>query len=143
MRRLLAAALCAAAFAAQAGEALQSARPTARWVVEKLAAGDIEAVAKASNAPRERLSALREYQARVGREEFRRVYARYLSHEIVDEYAVGPHHVVIWNLVQADGHLAGQYFVREGAGFLLDDRPSEARAQLRRLLESRRRDAAR
>ena len=143
MRRLAAAALCAAAVAAHAQEALQSARPAARWVVERLAEGDIEAVAKASNAPRERREALRAYQARVGPEEFKRVYARYLAHEIVDEYAVGPHHLVIWDLVEADGHLAGQYFVQEGPAFMIDDRPSEARTQLRRILEGYRKDRLR
>lgn len=143
MRGLVAAALCAAAVAAHAQEALQSARPAARWVVQKLAEGDIDAVANASNAPRERRDALRGYLARVGPEEFKRVYARYLAHEIVDEYAVGPHHLVIWDLVEADGHLAGQYFVKEGPAFRIDDRPSEARTRLQRVLEDYRRDRLR
>lgn len=142
MKRLAAVALCAAAFALQAEEALQSARPAAKWVVQRLAEGDIEAVAKVSNAPRERLQALREYQARVGPEEFKRVYARYLQHEIIDEYAVGPHHLVIWDLVEADGHLAGQYFVKEGQAFMIDDRPSAARDRLRRLLQESRKEKA-
>jgi hypothetical protein len=140
---VVAVALCAAALLVHAQEKLESARPAARWVVHKLAQGDIEAVAKVSNAPRERLKALQDYRSRVGPDEFKRIYARYLEHEIIDEYAVGPHHLVIWDLVEADGHLAGQYFVKEGPAFMIDDRPSEARTQLRRLLESRRRNPAR
>jgi GAF domain-containing protein len=140
VRLLAAVALGAAACIAQAQERLESARTAARWVVQKLAEGDLHAVANVSNAPRERLKALADYQARVGPEEFKRIYARFLKHEIIDEYAVGPYHLVIWDLVEADGHLAGQYFVREGPAFMIDDRPSAAREQLRRLLQGYRKE---
>jgi hypothetical protein len=135
LRRLAALLLASFLGAAVAADAPASARETATRVVRSLAAGDLEGVAALSNAPQRRLEVLQEYRARVGEEEFRRVFARYLEQPIVDEIALGRHRLVIWQLADVDGHLAGQYYVEVEGRFLLDDVPSDARARLRRVLE--------
>ncbi len=112
--------------------AQSSARETAAWMVERLAAGEIEAVASRSNAPERRREVLEAYRSQVGEEAFRRVYAQYREGAIVDEYALGAHRLVIWKL---PGHLAGQYFVEVDGRFLLDDVPGETRSRLARLLQ--------
>lgn len=127
MRLLVAAALLAAsAFAfAQSG-----ARETAASLVALLSEGRIEEAAALSSHPQRRREVLEDYRARVGDEEFRRVYGRYRQGRIVDEIVEGKHRLVIWDL----GHIAGQYFVEVDGRYLLDDEPSEARSKLRRAL---------
>jgi hypothetical protein len=51
-----------------------SAYGTAKLLLKHLAAGDIEAAARLSNAPRERYELLRDYRAKLGEEEFKRVF---------------------------------------------------------------------
>jgi hypothetical protein len=111
---------------------------TATQIVRLLADGRIEEVAALSNAPQRRLEVLRDYRASVGDEEFKRVFAQFLRPEnrVMVELAMGPHRLVIWDLGEADHHLAAQYFIESDGKFLLDDVPSEARANLRRVLQS-------
>lgn len=109
----------------------QSADATARRVLAHLAAGEVDAAAGLSNAPGRRREVLRDYQSRVGENEFRRVFAEYLAQPVVAELAVGERRLLIRRV---EGELAGQYFVRAGNGFLLDDVPNGERAQLQRLL---------
>lgn len=117
-------------------EKSESAQPVAVAVLEHLAAGRIAEAAKLSNEPREREKVLRDYMASVGEDEFKRVYAEYLSHPVAKEIAIGPRRLILWQLGE---RLAGQYYVQSGDTFLMDDRPSEERAALRRELESHRR----
>jgi hypothetical protein len=132
LKVLVALALCAAALAAHAQD---SARETATRIVRSLAAGDIESAAALSNAPQRRREVLEDYRSRVGADEFKRVYAQYLASPIVDEIAIGAHHLVIWDL---GGNLAGQFYVAAEGRFLLDDVPGETRTRLRRILDERR-----
>jgi hypothetical protein len=129
LRLVVAAALLAAS--ALAG-AQSSARDTATWVVERLAAGEIESVANRSNAPERRREVLEAYRSQVGEQAFRDVYAQYRAGTIVEEIALGAHRLVIWKLKD---HLAGQYFVEVDGRFLLDDVPGETRSRLRRALQ--------
>ena len=112
-------------------DAAESARPTARRLLQRLAAGDIDAAAALSNAPEQRAELLRAYRDRVGESEFRRVFAEYAAKRVVREIAIGEHRLLIWDL---DGPLGAQYFVRSGDDFRLDDVPSAERTGLRRLL---------
>ena len=114
----------------------ESAQPVALALLEHLAAGRIEEAARLSNEPREREKVLRDYMASVGEDEFRRVFAEYLSHPVLNEIAIGPRRLIMWQLGE---RLAGQYYVQAGNTFLMDDRPSEERTALRRVLESHRR----
>jgi hypothetical protein len=154
LRALLALALCAAAALAQGEErtlerpdgqkltysvldsasAAASARSTATQILTHLAAGRLEEAAALSNAPQRRYEVLRDYRASVGEDEFKRVFAQYLGMPIVAEIAIGPHRLIIWDLAEAAHHLAGQYYVEVDGRFLLDDVPSAARADLRRVL---------
>jgi hypothetical protein len=120
-----------------------SARDTARQLLQHLAAGDIGKAAALSNVPAQRQEVFLDYRKRVGEDEFRRVFARYLerAHAIVAEVAIGTHRLIIWDLGASDAQLTGQYYVESGTGFLLDDVPSETRADLRRVLEAYRRDS--
>jgi hypothetical protein len=122
---------------------LGSARPTARLLLQHLAAGDVGKAAALSNVPARREEVLLDYRKSVGEEEFRRVFARYLERAdtIVAEVAIGPHRLIIWDLGAGAAQLAGQYYVETGNGFLLDDVPSETRADLRQVLQAYRRDA--
>lgn len=118
-----------------AGEA--SAQPAARHILRLLAAGDIEAAAQLSNEPARRREVLADYRARVGEEEFRRVFDQYLSpsNQVVTELAIGAHRLIIWDLADAGHRMAGQYYVEADGRFLMDDRPSAERQALRRALE--------
>ena len=114
----------------------ESAQPVAIAILEHLAAGRIEEAARLSNEPKEREKVLRDYMASVGEDEFKRVYAEYLSHPVVREVGIGPRRLIMWQLGE---RLAGQYYVQSGDSFVMDDRPSEERTALRRVLESHRR----
>ncbi len=98
-----------------------SASDTAQRLLSLLGEGKIDDAAALSNAP----------QA-----EFRRVFAQYGSapNRLVAELAVGKHHLLVWDLAEADHRLAGQFYVRGADGFVLDDAPSEERSRLQRLL---------
>jgi hypothetical protein len=84
---------------------------------------------------------LRDYRASVGDDEFKRVYAQYLGNRIVDEIAIGTRRLLIWDLADAAHYLIGQYYVEVEGRFLMDDVPSEERAQLTRVLQSYRKSA--
>lgn len=115
-----------------------SAKSTALVILRYLADGDIHAAAALSNAPARREEVLRDFQASVGEEEFKRVFGQYLgsAEALVAEVAIGPHHLLIWQLAGPGAQLAGQFYVEKEGRFLLDDVPSEARANLRRVLQS-------
>ena len=154
MRTLFALVLCAAASIAQGEErvlelgngqkltydvldpasTIPSASGTAKQILAHLAAGKLGEAAALSNAPQRRLEVLRDYQASVGEDEFKRVFAQYLRQPIVAEIAIGRHRLIIWELAEAAHHLAGQYYVEAEGRFLLDDVPSAARSDLRRVL---------
>ena len=110
---------------------------TARKLAQDLVAGDIEAAAKLSNAPRHRYAVLRDYRDWVGPEEFKRVYAQYFSprSKVVAEIDIGRHSLLVWRLDGSD-RLAGQFYVEVGDRFLFDDVPSAERGQLRQLLDA-------
>jgi hypothetical protein len=61
----------------------------------------------------------------------------------VAELALGRHRLLVWELAGAGGRIAGQYYVEADGGFLMDDRPSEARSRLQRALEDYRARAGR
>ena len=119
----------------------RSARATAEQILRHLAAGDIEKAAALSNAPARRLEVLRDYQASVGEDEFKRVFAQYLGNRIVEEIAIGPRRLLVWDLAEASHHLAGQYYVEVEGRFLMDDVPGEERAKLTRVLQAYRKSA--
>jgi hypothetical protein len=110
-----------------------SARDTAITVIKHLAAGDLEQAAALSNAPKQRFELLREYRDRIGEEEFKRVFGRFLEPEnrLIAEVAIGPRRLLVWELGE---HLAGQFYVEVHGKFLLDDVPSKERDELRRVL---------
>jgi len=110
---------------------------TARELARDLAAGDIEAAARLSNAPERRYEVLRDYRDWVGASEFKRVYAQYFSprSRVVAEIDIGRHHLLVWKL-DGSHRLAGQFYAEVGDRFLLDDVPGAERARLRRLLEA-------
>ena len=110
-----------------------SARPSAERILQHLAAGDIDAAAALSNAPEQRAGVLRAYRDRVGEAEFRRIFAEYASRPLVREIAIGDRRLLIWDIGK---QVSGQYFVRVGEKFVMDDVPSEARTELRRVLNS-------
>ena len=120
-----------------------SARATALVILRHLAEGKIGEAAQLSNAPARREEVLRDYQASVGEEEFKRVFSQYLdsSNGVVAEAAIGAHRLIIWRLAGQDQQLAGQFYIEIGGKFLLDDVPSETRANLRRVLQSYRKAA--
>lgn len=85
---------------------------------------------------------LRDYRAAVGDAEFRRVFGQYLRSRIVDEIAIGDRRLLIWDLAEAaQRELAGQYYVEVDGRFLMDDVPSQERAELTRVLQSYRKSA--
>lgn len=142
MRGWLVAALLAAA-PALAQERLvdpsapDSARETALTLLRHLAAGELEQAAALSNAPQRRFELLRGYRDHVGEDEFKRLFGRFLEPEnpLVAEVAIGPRRLLVWQLAEADGHLAGQFYVEVDGRFLLDDVPSRERTELRRVLQ--------
>ena len=109
----------------------ESAQPSAIQVLRLLAHGDIEAAAKASNAPERRLEVFRDYRKRVGDDEFKQVFARYLGTRVVAEVALGPRRLIVWDLGES---LSGQYFIEHDGRFVMDDVPSPARTELARIL---------
>lgn len=110
----------------------QSAKPVAIQLLDYLAAGDLDAAAKLSNAPERRLEVLREYRDRVGDAEFRRVFGQY-PRTPVAEVAMGERRLLVWKLEQG---IAGQYYVRVEGRFVLDDSPNPERAELKKLLDA-------
>jgi hypothetical protein len=108
-----------------------SAQPVAREMLRYLATGDIEQAAQLSNAPQRRAEVLRDYRQSVGEAEFRRVFAEYAAHRVTMELAIGDRRLLVWDL---GANVAGQYYVRAGERFVIDDVPSEQRSELRRLL---------
>ena len=142
MRGWLVAALLAAA-PALAQERLvdpsapDSARETALTLLKHLAAGELEQAAALSNAPQQRFELLRGYRDRVGEGEFKRLFGRFLEPEngLVAEVAIGPRRLLVWQVAEAGGHLAGQFYVEVDGRFLLDDVPSRERTELRRVLQ--------
>ena len=118
-----------------AGSALEAAKQLLRY----LADGNIEEAARLSNAPQRRYELLRDYRAKVGEEEFKRVFGQYFHPEnrLVAEYRLGTRRLLIWDLGEEAHHLAGQYYVEiEEGKFLMDDVPSEERSRLRQALDS-------
>ncbi len=116
-----------------------SAYGTAKLLLKHLAAGDIEAAARVSNAPQRRYEVLHDYRAKLGEEEFKRVFGQYLQpqNRLVAEYRLGSHRLLIWDLGEVAHHLAGQYYVETEEGkFLMDDVPGEERSRLRQALDS-------
>lgn len=111
-----------------------SARRAAAQFLGLLAAGDIEAAARLSNAPERRRAVLREYYSAVGEAEFRRIFAEYAAQRVVAEVAIGDRRLLVRDLGDEQHHLAGLYFVQSAAGFLIDDVPGEERSQLARVL---------
>ena len=123
---------------------LPSATAVALQLVRLLSEGRVDDAAALSNAPARRLEVLRDYQASVGEDEFRRVFGQFLQpqNRIAAEVAIGPRRLVIWDLGEAGHHLAAQYFVEAEGKFVLDDVPSEPRSDLRRVLQAYRTDKA-
>jgi hypothetical protein len=119
----------------------RSARDTAGQILRHLTTGNIEDAAALSNVPQRRFEVLRDYRTSVGDEEFKRVFAQYLQKRIVAEIAIGPRRLIIWELAEASNQLAGQFYVEAEGRFLMDDVPSEARSNLRRVLQSYRKAA--
>jgi len=115
----------------------KSARDSATRILRLLSRGEIEAAAQLSNAPQQRLEVLRAYRERVGDEEFRRVYARYFEpgNRLMAEAAIGPRRLLVWELGQAGGELAGQFFVEMDGRFVLDDVPHPGRIELQKVLK--------
>ena len=113
-----------------------SARATAQRLLSLLGEGKIDDAAALSNVPQRRRQVLSDYRDAVGDAEFRRVFAQYGSapNRLAAEVAIGKHHLLVWDLAEADHRLAGQFYVRAADGFLLDDTPSQDRARLQRLL---------
>ena len=113
-----------------------SAADTARHMLALLADGNLDEAAAMSNAPQRRRQVLGDYRDTVGEAEFKRVFAQYASppNHLVAEVVIGERHLLVWDLADAGHHLAGQYFVRAGDGFFLDDAPSAERARLQRVL---------
>jgi hypothetical protein len=120
----------------------RSARPVALRILAHLAAGEIEQAAQLSNEPARRGEVLRDYLARVGEDEFKRVFREYAlpPNRIVEEIAIGQHRLLVWRLAGAGAQLAGQYYVEVDGSFLMDDRPGPERSALQRVLRERRRE---
>ena len=127
------------------GPGEQSAQPVALQILTHLAAGEIEEAARLSNEPSRRAEVLRDYIARVGEAEFRRIYGEYVQpqNRVVAEIAVGPRRLLIWDLESAGHRLAGQYYIEADGRFLMDDRPGPERRALQQVLAEHRRQARR
>lgn len=123
----------------------ESAQPVALEILKHLAAGELERAAALSNAPERRLETLRQFRSTVGEEQFKRLFGRFFSPEnrIVMEAAIGEHRLLVWELGEAERKLAGQYYVAAGGRFLMDDVPSERRAELQRVLDGYRKQSGR
>jgi hypothetical protein len=145
--RVWLAALLLAAAPALAQERLiepgpESARDTALTVIKHLAAGELEQAAALSNAPKQRFELLSGYRDRIGEEEFKRIFGRFLAPEnrLIAEVAIGPRRLLVWELAEAGRPLAGQFYVEVDGKFLLDDVPSRERDRLRRVLNKYRKE---
>jgi hypothetical protein len=81
---------------------------------------------------------LRDYRESVGAEEFKRVFAQYLTpaNQLVAEIAIDRHRLLVWDLREGATRIAGQYFVDVDGRFLIDDVPNDVRTQLRWVLEA-------
>ena len=114
----------------------ESAQPVAMEILRHLAAGEIDQAAKFSNAPERRAEVLREFRARVGDAEFKRVYSEYLAPEnrVITELGLGPRRLLVWKLGGAGDRVVGQYYVLIDGRFLMDDERSSERAELTRAL---------
>jgi len=110
---------------------------TAKLLHRALVAGDIESAALLSNAPRRRFEVLRDYRAELGAEAFRKVFEQYFdpANRLLAEVAIGPHRLLVWRL-ESRARIVGQYYVEIEGRVLVDDVPSLARLQLRRVLEA-------
>jgi hypothetical protein len=115
-----------------------SARSAALQILRHLAAGEITEASALSNAPQRREEVLRDYLARVGEAEFKRVFARFLEppNRVLAEVALGSRRLIVWQLDAADGHLAAQYFVESAGRFVIDDVPNPERANLALILRA-------
>ena len=121
-----------------------SALNTAKLLNQHLAAGDLTEAALLSNAPRRRFEVLRDFQESVGADEFKRVFAQYLSgqNRLLAEIVIDKHRLLIWQLAldgKAEGmtsRVAGQYFVEIEGRYLIDDVPNDVRTRLRWVLEA-------
>ena len=115
---------------------VESAKPVAIEILRHLAAGEIDQAAKFSNAPERRAEVLREFRARVGEQEFKRVYSEYLAPEnrVIAELGLGPRRLLVWKLGAVGDRVVGQYYVLSDGRFLLDDERSSERAELTRAL---------
>ncbi len=114
-----------------------SALNTAKLLGRFLSSGASEDAAMLSNAPRRRFEILRDYQAAVGDEGFRQVFAEFFDpgNRLAAELAIGEHSLLVWHL-RAANRYAGQYYVRVEGKVFVDDVPNPVRANLRRLLEA-------
>lgn len=115
-----------------------SALDAAKLLNLHLSAGDILEAAVLSNAPRRRFEVLRDYRESVGAEEFKRVFAQYLSpqNRLLAEIAIGRHRLLIWDIKDGATRIAGQYFVEIEGRYLVDDVPNDTRTGLRWVLEA-------
>src|SRR6185503_327105 len=115
-----------------------SALDTARLFHLHLSSGDILEAAVLSNTPRRRFEVLRDYREEVGPEEFKRVFAYYLSpqNRLLAEIAIGQHRLLIWDLKEGATRIAGQYFVELEGRYFIDDVPNDTRTSLRWVLEA-------
>jgi hypothetical protein len=115
-----------------------SALNTAKLLNLHLAAGDLTEAALLSNAPRRRFEVLRDFRESVGADEFKRVFAQYLSGEnrLLAEIAIDKHRLLVWDLREGVTRIAGQYFVEVEGRYLVDDVPNDVRTRLRWVLEA-------
>jgi len=115
-----------------------SALNTAKLLNQHLAAGDLTEAALLSNAPRRRFEVLRDFRESVGADEFKRVFAQYLSGEnrLLAEIAIDKHRLLVWDLREGTTRIAGQYFVEVDGRYLIDDVPNDVRTRLRWVLEA-------
>lgn len=115
-----------------------SALDAAKLLNLHLAAGDLEEAALLSNSPKRRYEVLRGYRAAVGEEEFKRVFAQYLTpaNQLVAEIAIDRHRLLVWDLREGATRIAGQYFVEVDGKYLIDDVPNDVRTRLRWVLEA-------
>lgn len=111
----------------------------AKLVTQHLAAGRLEEASLLSNAPKARFERLRESFSGWSAEDFARAFGRYFAPEnrIVGDAAIGKHRLLMWYLKDTD-YVTGYFFVEVDGKLLLDDVPSETRANLRRVLEAHR-----
>ena len=111
----------------------------AKLVTRHLAAGRLEEASLLSNAPKARFARLRESFTGWSEADFARAFGRYFApgNRIVGDAAIGNHRLLMWYLKDTD-HVTGYFFVEVDGRLLIDDVPSEARANLRRVLDAHR-----